>query len=89
MRRRRACRWARTGHGQYHPVLICQNLGYTTVGQWGGNCNNICGYCQGGTSCQNTGTQQFDFGQWAGAGNCGADGLGPIICQTVHWTCVK
>ena len=74
--------------GQFHPVLICQDLGYDTVGQWGGTCGNVCGYCQGGTSCNNTGNKNFDHGNWNGSGNCGQDNLGPIICQTVMWTCV-
>jgi cysteine-rich repeat protein len=75
--------------GQYHPLAICQQLGYDTVGQTGGNCGNVCGYCQQGTSCMNLGNMQFDFGQWNGSANCGADANGPILCQTVHWTCVK
>jgi hypothetical protein len=75
--------------GQYHPVLICQDLGYDTVGQAGGNCGNVCGFCEGATSCMAPGTMTFNFGNWNGTGNCGADMLGPIICQTVHWTCVN
>ncbi len=74
--------------GNYHPELICQQLGYATVGQWGGTCGNVCGYCEGATSCMATGQQIFDFGAWQGAGNCGADGLGQIMCFTVMWTCV-
>ncbi|MCA9698243.1 MAG: DUF4215 domain-containing protein, partial [Myxococcales bacterium] len=79
---------ANTG-GNFHPIVICQSLGYNTVGQWGGTCGNVCGYCQGATSCMNTGSMQFDFGNWNGSGNCGADAMGPIICNTVHWTCVN
>jgi cysteine-rich repeat protein len=75
--------------GQFHPVAICESLGYNTVGQYGGTCGNVCGYCQGATSCMAPGNKQFDFGAWNGNGNCGADGLGPIICQTIHWTCVN
>jgi cysteine-rich repeat protein len=76
-------------HGQYHPVLICQNLGYATVGQWGGTCGNACGFCQAQTSCQNPGSMSFNLGNWEGTGNCGSDVLGPIICQAVHWTCIN
>jgi cysteine-rich repeat protein len=74
--------------GSYHPELICQELGYTTVGEWGGNCGNVCGYCEDVTSCLDNGTPTYDFGMWTGFGNCGEDGLGQLICQTVHWTCI-
>lgn len=74
--------------GYYHPEAICQSLGYSTVGQWGGTCGNVCGYCEGATDCTTHGTQQFDFGAWAGVGNCGNDGFGETICVTVMWTCV-
>ena len=74
--------------GSYHPVLICQELGYNTVGQWGGTCGNVCGYCEGFTSCDSNGSPTFDFGAWDGFGNCTPDGLGEVICQTVQWTCV-
>jgi cysteine-rich repeat protein len=74
--------------GTYHPVTICQSLGYNTVGSWGGTCGDVCGYCQGGvTSCAATGNANFDFGAWAGVGNCGNDGNGETICITVMWTC--
>jgi cysteine-rich repeat protein len=75
--------------GQFHPVAICQDLGYDTVGAYGGTCGNVCGYCEGQTSCQNNGSQNFDHGNWNGNGNCGQDGNGPIICQTVMWSCVN
>jgi hypothetical protein len=74
--------------GSYHPVLICQQLGYDTVGQWGGTCGNVCGYCEGPTSCDAPGSQFFDSGAWPGFGNCGADGLGELMCLTVMWTCI-
>ncbi|MBK6919995.1 MAG: DUF4215 domain-containing protein [Deltaproteobacteria bacterium] len=74
--------------GNYHPVQICQSLGYDNVGQWGGTCGNVCGYCEGPTSCGATGQQYFDNGAWGGVGNCGADGIGQILCITVMWTCV-
>ncbi len=73
--------------GQYHPVLICQNLGYNTVGQWGGTFGSVCGYNQN-SSCQNPGSMTFS-NTWNGTGNCGSDNFGPIICNTVHWTCVN
>jgi len=75
--------------GNYHPVLICQELGYNTVGEWGGTCGNVCGYCEGPTSCAATGSQYFDSGAWPGFGNCGVDGLGEVMCLTVMWTCVN
>ncbi|MFO0633573.1 MAG: DUF4215 domain-containing protein [Nannocystaceae bacterium] len=74
--------------GTYHPDLICQALGYTTAGQWGGTCGNVCGYCEGPTSCDATGSYYFDLGAWNGQAFCGNDGLGPLICYTVMWTCV-
>ncbi|MBK9755594.1 MAG: DUF4215 domain-containing protein [Nannocystis sp.] len=75
--------------GQYHPVKICQNLGYATVGLWGGTAGSVCGLNQGNTSCTNPGQMVFTQGAWQGAGNCGQDGLGPIVCKWVMWTCVK
>jgi cysteine-rich repeat protein len=74
---------ANTG-GSYHHVLICQSLGYNGVGQIGGTCGNVCGYCEGPTSCAATGSQYFD-----GGGACGSDGLGELLCFTVMWTCVN
>ncbi len=76
------------GGGQFHPIKICQSLGYNTVGQYGGTCGNICSYCGGGNSCSNPGSKFFSIGNWNG-GNCGSDGEGPIACQTVMWTCVN
>jgi hypothetical protein len=73
--------------GTYHPVAICQSLGYNTVGEWGGTCGNVCGYCQGATDCSNHGTYIFDIGAWDGMG-FGSDGMGAIIYYTVMWTCV-
>lgn len=58
--------------------MLCQDLGYAGVGQIGGTCGNVCGFCQA------NGQQVFD-----GGGACGQDGLGPLLCVTVHWTCVK
>ena len=75
--------------GQYHIVKICQNLGYTGVSQWGGTFGSVCGVNQFGTSCQTPGQKAFSEGAWKGVGNCGQDGLGPIVCKWVMWTCVK
>lgn len=74
--------------GNYHPVVICQSLGYDTVGQWGGTCGNVCGYCEASTACDATGLETFDAGDWTGTGNCTADGLGEVLCTTVQWTCI-
>jgi cysteine-rich repeat protein len=77
------------GGGTFHPDLVCQELGYTTVGEWGGNCGSVCGYCEMSPStCEANGTAQFDFGAWTGVGNCGSDMLGELICTTVMWTCI-
>ncbi len=75
--------------GLYHPVKICQGLGYTTVGQWGGTAGSVCGVNQANTSCMNLGNKVFTEGAWTGVGNCGSDALGPIVCKWVIWTCVK
>jgi len=70
--------------GSYHHVLICQSLGYNGVGQFGGTCGNVCGFCEGATSCAAPGQQVFE-----GSGACGSDGLGELLCFTVMWTCVN
>jgi cysteine-rich repeat protein len=75
------------GGGTYHPVLICQGLGYDNVGQYGGTCGNVCGFCGNPASCAAPGDASFSIGAWDG-GNCGADGLGALACVTVMWTCV-
>lgn len=69
--------------GTYHANLICQNLGYSGMGVFGGTCGNVCGFCEGATSCSSPGTQTFE-----GSGACGSDALGPLLCYTVMWTCV-
>ena len=74
--------------GSYHPVKICQNLGYKTVGQWGGTAGSVCGVKEM-SSCQSPGKQVFSEGAWSGMGNCGEDALGPMACKWVQWTCVK
>ena len=73
--------------GQFHPILICKALGFNTVSRYGGTCGNVCGYCEGATSCSSNGTKQLATA-WTGVGNCGSDGLGPLICNTVSWECV-
>ena len=72
------------GGGHYHATQICNQYGYGSVGQFGGTCGDVCGYCQGGTSCNARGSKNFD-----GGGACGMDGNGKILCFTVMWTCLK
>ena len=75
--------------GQYHIVKICQDLGYSKVGEWGGTAGAVCGVNQANSSCMNLGQKVFTQGAWKGTGNCGQDGLGPIVCKWVQWTCLK
>jgi len=66
-------------YGTYDHHGICQYLGYAGgASQWGGNCGDVCGYCQSGTSCTNLGDKTF-----------GGGGLScsPNLCFTVHWEC--
>ncbi len=72
------------GGGTYHALQICQRFGYSSVGQYGGTCGNVCGYCQGATSCNGNGSRRFD-----GGGNGGSDQFGLILHVTVMWTCLK
>ena len=73
--------------GNYHIDKICQSLGYSTSGQWGGTCGSVCGYCQGGTTdCTQPGTERYDDGN--NANNCGSDANGPLWCNTVQWQCL-
>jgi hypothetical protein len=69
--------------GNYHALQICQLLGYSTLGQSGGNCGNECGYCQSATSCSAPGAEHYDNGA-----SCGSDALGPILCNGVVWECL-
>lgn len=72
--------WLSSGSGgQYDPLAACQSLGYSSVGQFGGTCGSICGYCQSETSCDNPGIETYD-----GNGDCG----GGTLCITVHWECL-
>jgi cysteine-rich repeat protein len=65
--------------GVYEIQSICQSLGYATVSQWGGTCGNVCGYCEGGTSCASPGQRYFD----------GSTACNPPAthCYTVMWEC--
>jgi len=73
-----------SGGGQYHADQICQLLGYSTFVLFGGTCGNVCGHCEGATSCQAPGSEVYDS-----QGTCGADQHGRILCVTVNWECVK
>lgn len=68
--------------GQYHATEICNNLGYSTLSQFGGNCGNVCGYCEAYTDCTMLGNEFFE-----GNGDCGVDMYGQILCFTVMWQC--
>ena len=70
--------------GTYNADLICQNLGFDEVGQYGGTCGNVCGYCEAATSCAAPGNKTFDS-----SGNQGEGDYGLILATTVHWTCVN
>jgi len=72
--------------GQYHIDLICQSLGYAGIGRWGGTCGNVCGFCQGPTSCSSPGSATFSAG--TSPNNCGSDSHGPLWCNTIQWECV-
>jgi hypothetical protein len=68
--------------GQYHAEYICKQLGYNKFTKQGGTCGNVCGYCQGATSCNATGNEFY-----GGSGGCGSDQYGLILCNTVMWLC--
>lgn len=66
--------------GTYDALAICQSLGYDAVGQQGGTCGNVCGYCEPGpTSCESPGQRTFD----------GNGGPVTALRFTVQWTCVN
>ena len=69
--------------GRYHAAQICQQLGYQGLGQSGGTCGNVCGYCGSPTSCSNRGSETFDA-----MADCGSDAFGTILCENVQWECV-
>ena len=73
--------------GYYHIVQICQTLGYRTASAWDGTCGNVCGYCQGATSCSNHGTEHSAYS--VSQPDCGTDQYGGIFCYTIQWQCVK
>ena len=72
------------GGGKYHSLQICRTLGYTGVGQFGGTCGNVCGFCEAPTSCSVHGRETFD-----GAGAQPADAFGPVLAFTVTWQCTR
>ncbi len=74
---------ANSSGGSFRALAICKQLGYGTLANFGGTCGNVCGYCQGATSCSAPGTKTFD-----GAGNAGQDSTyGQILATTVMWRC--
>ncbi len=66
--------------GLYQADDICNHLGFTTVAAYGGTCGNVCGYCEGPTSCESPGTKFF-------SGSGGSDF--PELGSTVHWLCTN
>lgn len=65
--------------GTYQTDQICTSLGYNIVSQYGGNCGDVCGYCEGAiTSCSANGTRTFE-----GSNSCAF----PQMCFTVTWEC--
>jgi hypothetical protein len=81
---------ATAGGGQYHAEAICKALGYSAIGQSGGNCGLVCSGTVSGAcpttvnnGCTSPGPAGFD-----GGGTCGSDAQGAILCNTVIWTCV-
>lgn len=65
--------------GTYNATAICQSLGFDAVGQQGGTCGNVCGRCEGPTSCESPGLRSFD----------GGGGDPASLNTTVQWTCVN
>jgi hypothetical protein len=65
--------------GTYEINKICIHLGYAKASQWGGTCGNVCGYCQGATSCNNVGSRHFDNSTGCSPPN--------THCNTVQWEC--
>ena len=60
--------------------VICQELGYTYVRQYGGTWGSTCGRDDGPTSCENPGQRLFD-----GNNSCGE----PFLCLTLMWECTR
>jgi len=72
--------------GNYHALQICQTLGYSKLGSYGGTCGTVCGFCKdwANASCMNPQPNpHFD-----GGGNQGMDGFGIILANTVQWQCL-
>jgi hypothetical protein len=82
------------GSSTYHAGLICQQLGYSAVSQYGGTCRRECGSPPSadvgcppdlpGSSCSNPGARVF-----IGGGLVTTDEFGPVLCCTVHWECTR
>jgi hypothetical protein len=70
--------------GTYRATQICQILGYSRIGRFGGNCGSVCGYCDGTRSCSSRGRENYD-----GAGNGGTDSTGQLLRFTVVWECLR
>jgi hypothetical protein len=69
----------------YHATTVCAKLGYTKLGDFGGDCGNVCGYCQPEpTSCMRLGNAEFHQG---GVVSMAPDG--PVLGFTVHWLCLR
>ncbi len=67
--------------GTYDPLAACQSIGYSQVGNFGGNCGDVCGYCSSSTtSCSNPGPKTFT----GGGKSCGQQ----FLCITVMWECL-
>lgn len=67
--------------GTYDPLVACQSIGYGSVGSFGGNCGDVCGYCSSSTtSCSNPGPKNFT----GGGTSCGTG----LLCYTVMWECL-
>ena len=74
-----------TGDGaEYDPIVACLSLGYSRVGQYGGNCGNVCGYCrEDDSSCTDPGTENYD-----GGNSCDFDGESGTLCFGAMWECL-
>ena len=70
------------GDLHFHASRICQDLGYSTLKEWGGTCGGVCGYCNNGSTCSTPGTKTFDR-----AGQQAPDANGPVLGLTVMWLC--
>jgi hypothetical protein len=78
------------GGNTYHALQICQTLGYTQLGTFGGNCGNECGYdsnnCVPGLfTCSSRGPAVFS----GGGNSLPPDQFGPVLSSTVMWNCLR